>query len=137
MLKPCNTTITIDGKKFNAMSSHFEVATRHDAHGMPAMGSTACAINVVADIHDDQNVPFPVLKDLFALSHSMTKDKIKDIKLEFWKDDSANDVICSFAFRGWISRFAMQGGDGSNHVLSLSLQPELSSSQFVDFTVGN
>jgi hypothetical protein len=53
------------------------------------MGMTACAIDVVADIHDDVNVPFPVLKNLFGLSNTMTKDKIKDIKLEFWKDDGA------------------------------------------------
>lgn len=49
----------------------------------------------------------------------------------------AQDVICSFSFQGWISRFAVQGSDGSNHLLSLSIQPALDSAQFVDFTVGN
>lgn len=137
MPRPCNTTVTIDGQKFNALSTHFEVATRHDGSGQPAMGATACAINVVADIHDDQNVPFAVLKQLFELSHSMTRDKIKTMKLDFWKDDSAQDAICSFSFQGWISRFAIQGGDGTNHLLSLSLQPALSEKQFVEFSVGN
>ena len=67
----------------------------------------------------------------------MTKDKIKDIKLEFWKDENEQDVICSFAFRGWISRFAVQGGDGSNHTLSLSIQPALGTNQFIEIAVGN
>ena len=67
----------------------------------------------------------------------MTKDKIKDIKLEFWKDENAQDVICSFSFRGWISRFAVQGGDGTNHVLSLSIQPAFSANQFIEVNVGN
>lgn len=101
------------------------------------MGTTAVAIDVMADIHDDVNVPFAVLKSLFTLSHGMTRDKIKDMKLEYWKDDSAEDVICSFAFKGWISRFSVQGGDGTNHLMSLSLQPALSAEQYVDFTVGN
>ena len=137
MAMPRNTTVTIDKQKFNALSTHFEVATRHDGIGMPLMGQTACAIDVVADIHDDRNVPFPVLKSLFDLSHTMTKDKIKDIKLEFWKDDNAEDVICSFSFRGWISRFAIQGGDGGNHILSLAIQPTITPNQFIDIAVGN
>jgi hypothetical protein len=137
MPEPCNTTVTFDGQKFNAHSSSFVVGTHHDGTGMPMMGTTQCAINVVVDIHDDQNVPFSVFKNLFDHSHSMTKDKIKDIKLEFWKDESKHDVVCSFTFRGWISRFAVMGGDGGNHELALSLQPALGKQQFVEFAVGN
>jgi hypothetical protein len=137
MPNPCNATVTFDGQKFNALSANFEVATMHDNTGMPSMGTTACAIGVVVDVHDDVNIPFSVLNNMFEHSHTMTKDKIKEIKIEFWKDESKKNAVCTFSFRGWISRFALMGGGGDNHMLSLSLQPELGSQQFVKFAVGN
>lgn len=101
------------------------------------MGTTKTAIEVSADIHDDANVSFSVLKNLFELSHTMTRDKIKDIKLEFWKDESQNDAVCTYSFRGWISKFSIVSGAGSNHTLALSFQPALDSKQFATFNVGN
>jgi len=101
------------------------------------MGTTKTSIEVSADIHDDANVSFSVLKNLFELSHTMTRDKIKDIKLEFWKDESQNDAVCTYSFRGWISKFSIVSGEGSNHTLALSFQPALDSKQFATFNVGN
>jgi hypothetical protein len=135
MAQPCNTTVTIDGQKFNAHSSHFCVGTHDDQFGMPLMGASRTAISVMADIHDDVNVPFPVLKSLFELSHSHTKDKIKDIKIEFWKDEQKQSAVIVFSFRGWISNFAIIGA--GNHQLSLSIQPALGKMNFLELAVGN
>lgn len=37
-MNPSIITVTIDGDKFNAESTTFEIATEHDNTGMPLMG---------------------------------------------------------------------------------------------------
>jgi hypothetical protein len=68
-----------------------------------------------------------MLSKLYDLANLVTRDKIKDIKIEFWTD----------TFRGWISLFSTSSGQGSNHTLKIDLQPELSSKQFIDMKMGN
>lgn len=81
---------------------------------------------------------FDTLKKLFDLANIVTREKIKDIKVEFWQDDSQQDALCTYAFKGWISHWSTgSGGDGSNHILSLSIQPALDSKNFVDLRLGN
>jgi len=137
MATPLNTTITIDGTRFNAAATHLGIHTAHEHTGLPIMGSIVSTISCVVDVHDEGNVPFTTLKNLWDLANGVTRDKIKDIKIDFWKDEAQQDVICSYTFKGWISSFNIDGGGGSNHMLSLQLQPALDQNNFVNITLGN
>ena len=101
------------------------------------MGSLFCTVDFNVDINDDINMPFATLKALFELANIATSDKIKDIKIEFWRDDSKTDVVCSYSFRGWINHFNITSSEDSNHVLSLSVQPAMSKQNFHEFNMGN
>ena len=101
------------------------------------MGTLKCSINVVVDINDDKNMTFGVLSNLFSLANGVTKDKVKDIKIEFWKDERQNDAVCVYNFRGWISHFSTSSGQGANHTLRFGLQPALDSKQFVKIEMSN
>ncbi|HLW83630.1 MAG TPA: hypothetical protein VKR60_00365 [Candidatus Sulfotelmatobacter sp.] len=139
MAQPAITTVTVDGQKFNALSASVSFATASDQSGMPQMGSLSCGIDVVVDIHDNQNMPFGTLKKLFELANVVTRDKIKDMKIEYWQDEKQQDAICSYAFKGWISHWhTSSGGNGStNHVLSMSLQPAINSQNFSELRISN
>jgi hypothetical protein len=138
---PYRSTLTIDGTKINALSTKVVFQTDKDRAGMPQMGSLKTAIRVFIDFHDDTNVPHSALKNLFELANVVTKDKIKDIKVEFWKDDKHLDALCSYAFRGWVSGFQTcnPASDGSdvNHLLIVDLEPALDQQNFVDIRMSN
>lgn len=137
LAQPSNATVTIDGDKYQALTVHVEFATHHDDKGLPMMGSLRTGFSTVIDMHDTDNVPFNSLSKLYDLATLTTRDKIKDIKIEYWKDDAQLDAICTYTFRGWISSFSTNSGQGSNHTLRLSLQPELDGKQFVNVKLGN
>ena len=137
MANPANTTITIDGTKLNAFSTHIGLTSMTDGAGMPAMGSLNCAMEFSADMHDTVNVPFAAVKKFFDLANIPTRDKIKDVKIEFWTDDSRTDALCTLAFKGWISSWTIASGGGSNHTLSLSVQPALDQKNYHDLQLGN
>ena len=71
------------------------------------------------------------------------------MKIEFWKDDSHQDALCSYAFKGWISNFhtcnpmALVGANGNrdqgqlNHMLALTLEPALNQQNFKDIRISN
>jgi hypothetical protein len=156
---PYRCTVTIDGTKFDAVSATVQFHSDKDRSGMPQMGSLSTNIRVVADLHDDKNVPFSAVKKFFEMANVVTREKIKDIKIEYWKDDSHQDALCSYAFKGWISRFetanphpiGSYGGemkwepsdDASgayqtlNHALVLDLEPALSQEYFKDIKLSN
>ena len=137
MAKPSHATVTIDGKKFDALSTQVGFSTVHDDRGMPLMGSLMCSISATVDIHDTDNLSFANLQQLFTLANLVTRDKIKPIKIEYWTDDSQTDAICVYNFEGWISNFSTLSGAGSNHILSLSIQPTLTANNFVDVRMSN
>ncbi len=137
MPQPSNTTVTVDGTKFNALAAHVALSTVHDDTGMPMMGTTRCAIECTVDMHDSDNLPYGTLQKLFDLSNGVTRDKVKAIKIEFWKDESQADALCTYTFQGWISHFVTGSGGGGNHTLSLSIQPALDSKSFINVTMGN
>lgn len=137
MASPANTTVTIDGNKFNALATHVGLSTMHDELGMPLMGSQSASISVTVDIHDNENMPFGVLNSLFGLANQLTRDKIKDMKIEYWTDENKQDAICVYQFSGWISSFYTVSGAGSNHILSLTLQPALDEKQYIDVKMSN
>src|SRR5271169_2723114 len=102
---PYRCTVTIDGTKLHAVSSSVRFSTEKDKTGVAQMGSLSTGIRVVANFHDDDNLPNSALKKFFDLANVVTRDKIKDMKIEFWKDDAHQDALCSYGFKGWISRF--------------------------------
>lgn len=148
---PYRCTVTIDGTKFNAVSTSVRFNTEKDRSGMAQMGSLTTSIRVWADFHDDGNLPNSTLKKLFGLANVVTRDKIKDMKIEFWKDDNHQDALCSYSFKGWISRFETSNphdlgktnGDrvlapeGLNHVLVMDLEPALNQQNFKEINMGN
>ena len=112
---------------------------------MPEMGSLETSIRVCVDFHDDANLPHSALKKIFDLANVVTRDKIKDIKIEFWKDDAHQDALCSYGFKGWISSFetsnppAGLGEDHPrlNHMLILDIEPALNQQNFKEIKMGN
>ncbi len=147
MAQPSIATVSIGSNRFNAIGIHFGLSSLRDGMaGMPVMGSMACSIAVVVNLNDQVNLPFVMLNDIFQLSHHVTREKIQDIKLTFWADDAKQDVICTYSFRGWItnyvtatgvSRGSSEGGDATNHLLTLTLEPELDQQQFIKVQLGN
>ena len=145
MAAPFRSTVTIDGSKFDAVSTSVSFSTTKDRAGMPEMGSLVTLIRVWVDFHDDTNMPHATLKKLFELSNVVTRDKVKDVKIEFWKDDAKQDALCSYSFKGWISRFetsnptvgAEDGGPQINHLLYMELDPVLNQQHFKEIKMSN
>ncbi len=158
MASPHRTTVTVDGTKFDAVSTSVRFSTEKDKSGVPQMGSLATSIRVWADFHDDQNLPFSSMKKLFDLANVVTRDKIRSIKIEYWKDDSHQDALVTYAFNGWIRRFetsnpldfVQTGGTSTdmenmvsgisqdvNHLLVLDIEPALNQQNFQSIQVSN
>jgi hypothetical protein len=147
MAQPNIASVSISSNTFRAVGVHFGVSTLNNGSpGMPLMGSISCSVLVMVDLNDQVNMPFATLQSIFTLSYGVTREKIQDIVLTFWSDDSAENVICSYSFRGWISNYVTTTGmgrassrenDATNHVLTLTLQPELDVNNFVKIQLGN
>ena len=131
------TTVTIGDLKFNALSSQVGISTHHDDMGMPMMGSVRMVVDLTVNIHDYDAVPFSVISALFDLANRATRDKVKPIKIEYWRDELRQDAIMTYSFDGWLSSFTTTSGSGSNHTLHLQLQPTLDEKQFMAVTLGN
>ena len=155
---PYRSTVTIDGTKFDAVTTSVKFTTEKDRSGVAQMGSLSTRIRVWADLHDDQNIPFSTVKQLFDLANVVTRDKIKPIKIEFWKDESQQDALCTYSFNGWVRRFETsnpldfiphsQSGstedlltDGAapdlNHMMVLDLEPAMNQQNFQDIRMSN
>ena len=146
---PYRSTCTIDGQKFDCLSIQVAFSTDKDRAGMPQMGSLATTVRAYVDFHDDQNIPFSTMSNLFSLSNVVTNAKIKPIKLEFWKDDSHQDALAAYSFNGWISGYhtlnpyqsdtqlADTDHVGVNHVLVLDIEPVLNQQNFSDISLTN
>lgn len=158
-VSPCRCTVTLDGTKFDAVSATVRFHSEKDRTGMPQMGSLSTSIRVVADLSDDKNLPFSAIKKFFDLANVVTREKIKEIKIEFWKDDSRQDALCSYTFKGWVSRYETSGphpvgaydGDSDwtgtndpadayaslNHALILDLEPALNQENTKDIKMSS
>ena len=145
MANPYRSTVTIDGTKFDAVSSQVVFTTAKDRAGMPEMGSLKTKIKVWADFHDDKNLPHAAVKKFFELANVVDRDKLKDIKIEFWKDDKHQDALCTYKFKGWISNFETSNppspqegeGPGINHLMVLDLEPVLNQANFSEIAISN
>ena len=80
---------------------------------------------------------------MFELGNVPNREKLKAMKVEFWKDDTMKDVICSYSFKGWISVFKIvnntghNGAAGYNHVLDMELTPIINKENHQEVTIGN
>jgi len=150
--------VTIDGTKFNAVTTSVKFNTEKDRSGVAQMGSLSTRIRVWADLHDDTNLPFSSVKQFFNLANVVTRDKIKPIKIEFWKDETQQDALCTYSFNGWVRRFEtsnpldflpnsqstsvediLTGGAAPdlNHMLVLDLEPAMNQQNFQDIKMSN
>jgi hypothetical protein len=155
---PNRTTVTIDGTRFNAVTTSVKFNTEKDRSGVAQMGSLSTRIRVWADLHDDTNLPFSSVKQFFDLANVVTRDKIKSIKIEFWKDETQQDALCTYSFNGWIRRFETSNpldflpsaqttsteallAEGAapdlNHMLVLDLEPAMNQQNFQDIKMSN
>jgi hypothetical protein len=155
---PNRTTVTIDGTKFNAVTTSVKFNTEKDRSGVAQMGSLSTRIRVWADLHDDTNLPFSSVKKFFDMANVVTRDKIKSIKIEFWKDETQQDALCTYSFNGWVRRFETSNpldflpsaqatstesmlADGAapdlNHMLVLDLEPAMNQQNFQDIKMSN
>jgi hypothetical protein len=150
--------VTIDGTKFNAVTTSVKFSTEKDRSGVAKMGSLSTKIRVWADLHDDVNLPFSSLKKFQDLANVVTRDKIKAIQIDYWKDDTQQDALCSYKFNGWIRRFETSNPldflpgsnsastmdlltDGAapdlNHLLVLDLEPVMNQANFSSIQMSN
>ena len=157
---PYRCTVTVDGTKFDAISTNFTLGSRTDNNNLPKMGSLQASMWVYADFHDSNNVPFSTIQSLFQLANVVTKDKIKQMKVEFWKDDKKQDALASISFNGWISYFETSNMEMNtldktyldspeqdiytsgvpqllNHMLAMELTPALNQQNFSNLKIGN
>src|SRR5262245_41628003 len=98
-------TVTVDGTKFDAITVNFGVVTQKDQTGMPILQTLNTKAKVWVDAHDTKNFPFDSFKKLFDLANVPDNKKLKDMKVEYWLDDTKQDALCSYKFKGWISKF--------------------------------
>jgi len=122
------------------------------------MGSLSTSVRIWADFHDEQNLPFSTMKKLFDLANVVTRDKIRQIKIEYWKDDSHQDALVTYSFNGWLRRFETSNpldfvqtgtanndsenfvsgiGQDVNHLLVLDIEPALNQQNFQSIQVSN
>lgn len=138
---PGRVSVTIDGTKFNAVDAVFSMGTNKDAAGMPVLQTLTTAVHVRVDLNDDKNIPYATIEKMFKLGNVPDRDKVKDMKVEFWKDDRMQDVICSYKFKGWISMFRTSnqanGATGYNHLLDMELTPIVNTQNHQEVTIGN
>jgi hypothetical protein len=108
---------------------------------MPVLQTLSTGVHLRIDLNDDKNIPFDTIKKLFDLSNVPDRSKLKEMKVEFWKDDTMKDVICTYKFKGWISNFRVSnengGATGYNHVLDMELTPIINKENFQEVTIGN
>jgi hypothetical protein len=132
--------VTFGGQSFLVLEADFNVGTSPDGAGMPVMGSLSTTVGFCVDLHDTNNFDFSKLKSLFDLANVPTRDKIKEFKVEFFKDDKGNDVICSYKGKGWISSFRTSnagGGNGYNHLLHVTVTPVINTEMAQNISLGN
>lgn len=153
-------TVTINGTKFNCPVASVRLSSQVDQTGTPMLGSLGSHVRVYVNFHDQQNLPFSALQSFFNLANVVTLQNVVPIKIEFWKDDAAQDALYSYQFNGWIQRFTTLNpsplgefinwgdfGDGAqgvdytapplNHMLVLDLQVAMNQQNYSALAMAN
>src|SRR5262245_19452763 len=141
---PGRATVTIDGStKINVVDAEFVINTQSDQAGMMVLGTLNTEMHFSVDLTDTKNCDFQTLKKMFDLANVPDRTKIKDIKVDFWLDDSMQNVVCSYKFKGWISSFRVSnvGGENSgrhfNHMFYGVVKPVVNRENYQEVTMGN
>ncbi|MBO0719856.1 MAG: hypothetical protein J2P41_03485 [Blastocatellia bacterium] len=140
---PGRVDVTFDGTTFAVKDAHVLIHTNKDQAGMAVMGTFDTEIQFVIDLTDDKNFPFASIQKLFNAGNVPTRDKIKDLKIEFWKDDAKKDVVCSYKCKAWISSFktANVGNENGvrteNHLLLVTATPVINKENYQDLSISN
>jgi hypothetical protein len=117
------------------------MGTQKDPAGMPVLQTLNTAVHLRVDLNDDKNAPFDTVKKLFELGNVPDRSKLKPMKVEFWKDDTMQDVICAYNFKGWISMFRItntgQQDVGYNHILEMELTPIINKENYQEVKISN
>ena len=151
MAQPSRSTLTFDGAVLPCISIRVSFATTRDHQGMPNMGSLDTQVRCWIDFHDSEQVQYSHLQSLFDAANVVTQDKIKDAKIEFWKDDSQQDALCSYQFKGWVKGLQMvnpvatpgqqrdnvQNDGGVNHMLIVDLHPAMDNQNVQNIQLSN
>jgi hypothetical protein len=115
--------VKIGDVRFNSNDVHFSLNTHRDNAGLPVLHNLQTTVMVQVEMHDSANLPFDKLKSLFERAKLPTGKNITDMEINFWSDDAKNDIVCSYHFKGWLSRFETFTAGGVNGVLALELCP--------------
>jgi hypothetical protein len=132
-------TVKIGDLQISAYSAHAGIAALPAEHaGMPVAGTVEPSISFQIDLNNQSGSDiFQTVKELFNLCNQVTAAKVKPIKLEFWKDQTHQDVHLTMNFDGWVSSWHISSGNGQNHILAVSLQPKLDMQNFIKIDIGN
>jgi hypothetical protein len=140
---PGRCSVTWDGTKFNVKDAEVVITTRKDQAGMPVMGTFDTEIRFCVDLNDNKNFPFGNIQKLFDHGNVPTRDKLKEIKVEFWDSDDMKNVICSYKCKAWISHFRTSnvghenGVRTDNHLLYVVATPVVNKENYQELTIGN
>jgi hypothetical protein len=135
--------VTFGGHSFFVLDASFRVDTQKDSAGMPVMGSIVTSVGFCVDLHDDKNFEFSKLKAMFDFANVATREKLKEFKVEYLKDDNPENVICSFKGIGWMSSFCasnvgdQNGARNHNHLLHCVIEPVINLENQNKITLGN
>ena len=92
MATPYRSTCTVDGTSFDCVSVSVALQTAKDQNSMPLMTSMKVGIDCLVDFHDDNNVPYSTLKQVFALAQGPKPGNYVPIKIVFWKDEEKHTL---------------------------------------------
>jgi hypothetical protein len=136
-------TFHFDGTKIDADRATLVVNTRRTELGMPKNELPSVSAIVRINLNDAENAPFDLIQKLFNLSLELNSEKrIKDVKIEFWRDLSQQKAV-TYKFSGWISSFRTSNVDSDsaggnlNNYLELVVEPDTTKKGFPSITAGN
>ena len=127
--------VKIGDVRFNSNDVHFSLNTSRDSTGLPVLHNLKTTVMVQVNLHDAVNLPFEKLKSLFERAKLPTGSNIVEMEVNFWSDDAGNELVCSYHFKGWISRFETFTTGGTNGVLALELCPVINDQTGANVTI--
>jgi hypothetical protein len=115
--------VKIGGVAFQSDNVSLSLNTHRDSTGLPILQNLQTTVTLQVDMYDRQNLPFDTLKTLFEMAKLPTGQNVKDVEINFWADDAQQSSVCSYHFKGWITRYETYTAPGSNGILALELCP--------------
>ena len=127
--------VTIGDVNFNSSNVSFNLNTHRDSTGMPILQNLLTTVTIQVDMYDRDNMPFKKIQALFELAKLPNGTNIREVDINFWADDAGTDSICSYHFKGWITRYETYTAPGSNGILALELCPIINDKTGANVTI--